>query len=108
MAFIEGYEWTPAGSGRGDGNQPFLVQVGEQVGEALRGLVRSDVIVLFEGGADVADGLALFQPLPDEAAGFVEGVVVRVAQVQQHGFVVEQGGDDVRVGSGLVASVNMG
>lgn len=50
-----------------------------QVGEALRGLVGGDVVLFFEGGADGAKGLTRFPPLPDEAAGGVAGVVVRVA-----------------------------
>ena len=44
-------------------NQPFPVQVGEQVGDALHGLVGGNVVLFFKGGVDLAEGLALFPRL---------------------------------------------
>ena len=68
FAVIPAKAGIPSSSARVHSNQPFPVQFGEQVGEALRGLVGGHVVLFFEGGANFADGLALFQPLPDEAA----------------------------------------
>ena len=86
----------------------FSAQFLQQGSDALCGLFTADVVVLFQFAADFVDAASTFQPLPDEAAGFVEGVVVLRAHVQQYGFVVELGGDNIRVRGGAAGSAEPG